>query len=137
MGAVVASAYAFLQNQYLQLKQSTQTITALKLDEETRQKVFTALEESIDAQANLNAYALMKDFNISSEQNEYHNHLTHAIQKFAELLLEGTEVHTSLNAPEEIKESFPNPIDTQDLIENTIKLLPENPSEEVNDEVEE
>ncbi|WP_342543341.1 hypothetical protein MHH33_07100 [Paenisporosarcina sp. FSL H8-0542] len=130
LGRMITSAYNFLQNQYLQLKQSQHTITALEIDSAAKQLVLKALEDNIKTQSRLNAKLLMDEFDINGNQNEYHGQLSHSIQKLAELLHKGTEIHTALNAPEETKQVFPDPNESRKLIENTVKLLPENPSED-------
>ncbi|KQL36247.1 hypothetical protein AN960_16630 [Bacillus sp. FJAT-25509] len=130
MGGLVNSAINFLKSSYLSWKQTSHTIKMLETEDNARQLILKALEENIKMQAQSHASALMKDFNIDESHQEYHTNLSHSIQKLAELLSKGTEVHTALNAPEETKQAFPDVEKTLTLIENATKLLTNGNSEE-------
>jgi hypothetical protein len=129
-GGLVHYSALLVKGHYLQSKQMKNRITTLEADEQAKQLILTALDNSVKAQAQFYANALMNDFNISESQHEFHSSLTHNIEKFADLISKGTEVHTALNAPDEAQERFPSPTETQSLIETVVKLLPDVQSDE-------
>jgi len=123
LGAIVGCTIKFMQSSYLQWKQTEHTINALNTNEEAKQLILKSLGDTVNFQAQSHASALMKDFNIESSHQEYHTELSYSIQKLAELMSHGTQIHTALNAPEETKEAFPDAKTALLLIENATKLL--------------
>lgn len=123
LGSLIRYASHFLQKGYLQWNQTKLNIHLLNVDDSTKEMVIKAVDEQITSQAQLNASALMKDFNLNEGNQEYYRNVSHSILKLAELMTNGSEFQVAFNAPQETKEVFPNPDETKQYVEESGKYL--------------
>lgn len=125
LGSIVKGTYEFIKEEYLVWKQMKHKIETLNTDMAAKKLLLDAMKDSVNAKARSHAIAITKEFKITDGQAEYETGLTHSIVTLAELIYEGAEVHTALNAPEEAKEVYPDSKEIRKIISNTVKLLPE------------
>ncbi|MED4206582.1 hypothetical protein [Neobacillus mesonae] len=122
-GQIVMVATELLRVEFLKWKQTEHTIKALEIDIEAKKVVLEGLKNEFKAKADLHAKMLAEGADIKDGQIEYQTQLSKSIVDLTEYLAVGAEVHTALNAPPEVQQSFPNVEDTQALLENSILLL--------------
>lgn len=124
-GSIVKGTYEFIKEEYLGWKQTKHQIELYDFDLEAKKMLLESMEQSVNAKARFHAMAISKEFEITENQAEYETGLTYSIITLAELIHEGAEVHTALNAPEESKEAYPETKELRSIINNATKLLPE------------
>ena len=79
-----------------------------------------AIQDLVDQQTDI---VLREHFN-GEKNTELQEHLRSAISRMAELLDHGTEIHPASNAPEKVRQLFPN-LKKLKKVKSQIKLVPE------------
>lgn len=124
LGSFIKSSIDLMKNYYTQWKQTKHMVQILEADQEAKQLIIEALNNTVKSQAQFYASALMRDYKLDEGDHEYHTNLTYSIEKLSGLISKGAEIHTALNAPEEAKVAFPDVVEQKkNLIENNIHLL--------------
>ncbi|MGN7409394.1 hypothetical protein [Sporosarcina sp. SAFN-010] len=124
-GSIVKHTLSYVREEYMQWRITKSKIDNTNIEQSAKELVLKALEDTIKTQARLHAKVITEEFEITANQQEYENGLTHSIQALAELIHEGAEVHTALNAPLEVKDAYPDEKEIRNFIDTKMKLLPD------------
>ncbi len=101
-----------------------ENLRSLSLKNDTLQEFESAFEEKYNNDVESKARQIIANNNIADNQPEYIERLKLSIKTIVGLINEGAEFHPSLNAPDEVKEQFPN-VEQYELKNNTILELTE------------
>lgn len=116
-GAVIRKK--ILEGEYL-----LQMVRGLGIRNDSLENIKEQNKKQIDFLIESEAKHLVSSIENAEEDFEYLERLKNSIKIFADLIQEGTEVHPSLIAPEEVKNLLPD-FKKLDSIESKIKLLSE------------
>lgn len=122
-GQIVRVATELLRVEFIKWKQTEHSLKALEIENGAKEVVLEGLKNEFKAKADLHAKMLAEGADITENQVEYQAQLSRSIVDLTEYLAAGAEVHTALNAPQEVQQSFPNVEETQALLESNILLL--------------
>lgn len=109
-----------LKQQLTQLKRFNEGIDTEAIEQAHKQQIKEIVKAEV---ANL----INNNDNIDKTDNEFASRLGHSLEILGELIKKGTEIHHSLNAPEEITKLFPN-YEELNLIESEIMKIGPGPA---------
>ncbi|SUV06363.1 Uncharacterised protein [Priestia megaterium] len=99
-----------VKEQTYQLEASKTHLSMLKIKEETLKDLQAAVDVQLDAIVEAETQRLKGEKEINPEAL---NDIKHSMKTFSQLINEGAQFHPSLEAPQEVSESFPEPPKTE------------------------
>lgn len=109
LGEIIKTAMSVKEQSY-QLQASKTHLSMLKIKEETLKDLQAAVDVQLDAIVEAETQRLKGEKEIDPEAL---NDIKHSVKTFSQLINEGAQFHPSLDAPQEVSESFPEPPKTE------------------------
>lgn len=123
VGSAVWAA-AVIRKKFLEGEIAKKSLDVLQINTDVIESMKNQIDKELESMQSNEAENIFLQNGFNLDDNEYKSRCIYSVKELYKLILEGVEVHTSLTAPEEVKNLFPN-FKILNIIESKIPKLEE------------